>query len=440
MHLVRNTIILVLLGILILALFTFQLTSIARHDFYVAHHFAGLIPRLMGLTYWFSGFLLALVLALHFMKDYPNRWSMAIVLIVFLGLAVIAIFTHPTRSQDIYWSLLLGKGFSHFHLNPYTTQPILLAKDAWAYPVLTWKDIPMIYGPIWALVIIVATWFTNSLAAALLTMKLFFVLVVGLSGYLVWKIGGAKPLALFLWNPFVIQIALVDLHNDALIMLSFLASYWFLQKKNYAASMLALILGGFVKYIPWLFLLIPLWYLFKDKQLGAKRYTHLGIAAIMGVALTGLLYAPFGGFSWHNFAGLATQVENIGLASQYLPGTGLLIAFLQLNFAQLHWLGLGLALVVMIWCLYKNKTLLAYILPILVILFFATPWFQSWYSLWVLPLMILAWSPFIIVVVSIFLLFTPELVSPATMSLIIPAYAMYGYTINAIWKQIKVEP
>ena len=100
----------------------------------------------------------------------------------------------------------------------------------------------MIYGPIWALIVSAATWLASSLGTALVFMKLLGVAILAISGKLLWDCMGVMGftdlkkctlLTLFLWNPFVIQITVVDVHNDSLLMLCFLASYLFLLKKNY---------------------------------------------------------------------------------------------------------------------------------------------------------------------------------------------------------------
>ena len=438
----RTTVLLSLLGLFVLALFTYQYLSIAQHDtFYVAHHFEHLVPKLKTLAYFFSGFLLALWLFLRSVREYSTKKFLAIIIAVTIGLAIVAIITHPTRSQDIYWSLLLGKGFSQYHLNPYQTIPEILGTDPWAYPVLTWKDIPMIYGPIWALIVSAATWLASSLGTALVFMKLLGVAILAISGKLLWDCMGVMGftdlkkctlLTLFLWNPFVIQITAVDVHNDSLLMLCFLASYLFLLKKNYFASIVALLAGGFVKYIPWLFILIPLYYLIKDRD-KIRKYYHLGASALTGILLLIFLYAPFGGFSLKSFAGLIFQTKNIGLPTEYLPGTKLILDLFNITFGQLNWFGIILAIATMVFCLKNNKPLLAYFLPLLAIFFFASPWFQSWYGLWVLPMMILAWPFLAIVIFSIFLLFTPELVSPSVMSIYLPAYVFYAWAIAKVY-------
>src|SRR5437868_8591660 len=115
----RELILLSLSGMPIVGLFAFQHYVSARDDFYVAHHFPNLIPILQ--TCWVDlgvAFFLVM-LASSRLQHVEHKRGLKILLAVFAVLALIALFTRPTRSQDIYWSLLMGKAFSHFHLNPY---------------------------------------------------------------------------------------------------------------------------------------------------------------------------------------------------------------------------------------------------------------------------------------------------------------------------------
>ena len=444
----RTTVFLISLGTLLCGLLLYQTTAIARDDFYVAHHFGGLLPRLKILAYFFSGFLIACWAVLRSIKEYPVKKFLAIILVTAAVAGSIAVVTHPTRSQDLYWSLLLGKASSHSQLNPYQTLPQTLGADPWAYPVLTWKDIPMIYGPLWTWIVAGTTRFTDSLAVALITTKLLFVGLWALSGFIFWKITAelgydalkrAKYLLFFFWNPFIIQIALVDGHNDILLMLVFLASYYLLLKKNYMASMLVLIAGGAIKYTPLLFLLIPAWYLWQEKNLGVRRYYQLAVVGIFGIAAAVGLFLPFGGLSWKNFAGLSSQLDRIGLPAVQLPGTRFILGLFQFNYAQLHLLGFALVLALIVLCLKYKKPLLAYSLPLVGLFFFATPWFQPWYMIWILPLLMLSWPATAMVGISIFLMLTPELYTPATLSMSLPAYAFYAWGLKTVWEQIKTS-
>jgi hypothetical protein len=429
-------------GIAVLALFAAQKFFVARHDFFVAHHFGGLVEKLRIYALFSSLVFLLVLVSVRRLEHIRETLALRVVLVVFAGLALIAIFTHPTRSQDIYWSLLMGKAFSHFHLNPYQITTSALGNDPWAYPVLAWKDLHMMYGPLWTLFIgLVAT--VQGLGAALYITKVIFLAIAVSSGWLFWKIVGLlgasdakkiQMLTLLAWNPFVVQTVLIDMHNDAFIMLALLAAYYAFLKEEYPVSALFLIIGGFVKYVPWLFLPVPIVYSFiRPRKNVAWAIFDVVVLAFAGASAAYILYMPFGGLGWQVFAGLQKQLDAIGLATEYLPGTAVLLKFFPMSFSTLYKVGMGLALAVEALFIFRKKPLIAFTMPVLVVFFFACPWFQPWYALWVLPLILCYVPPVAFAFFSVFLLLTPELYSPSFMSLTflvgLFAYACFRFVL-----------
>ena len=436
----RGLLILCVLGFLILGGFAYQSIFIARQDFYVAHHFQNLTEALKNIAIFLSvayGFLW------FFLRRDRRLSARTVVIVALIGfgiLALIALATHPTRSQDIYWSLLLAKGFSYYGINPYQVDAGTFSEDAWAYPVLTWKDIPMIYGPIWTLFVAGVTTLASSLGGALILVKLGYLLLLIALGFIIWKIltehgftarDRSDLFLLFAWNPFLIQAGLIDLHNDIFIMVAIAASYYFLLRKKYGLSILALFFGGLVKYSPLLLVVIPLFYWIKDEYHKPLRLLGgLLITALITVAMVVISYSFFGGLTLANFIGLSTQIDRIGLETEYLSGTAVILKFFELSFKQLRLLGVVLAISAIAWCIRRGLALEAYVVPFLSILFFTTPWFQPWYLLWIFPLILVAWpNPWFIVLTSASLLM-PELVSPSIASLLV----LTGATVFFFWR------
>jgi hypothetical protein len=220
--------------------------------------------------------------------------------------------------------------------------------------------------------------------------------------------------ALVAWNPFIIQTVLVDMHNDAFLLLTVLASCYFVLKKDFALSAVFLGFGAFIKYAPLLLLPIPCVYLIAE---GRKRPLST-VCKFIGLALVGLslfivLYMPFGGFTRDVYSGIQKQFANIGLPTQYLPGTTIVLEVFPMSFTSLYAWGLVLAITAEIACMARQKLLLAFTLPFLLIFFFASPWFQPWYVLWILPILALYLPPAALALLSVFLVLTPELFSPS---------------------------
>ena len=334
--------------------------------------------------------------------------ALSIVLVVFGAASLAAILTGPTRSQDVYLNLLLAKGFSRHGRNPYTTAPAALAGDPWWDPSLIWGDQPMTHGPIWALLLGSITACTYSLTIALCLVKLTALVALAAGGTLLWKIMAlqgrpagerAAVLAILAWNPFVLQTTLVDAHNDVLILVAILASYFLFLQGRYSRSVLALMVGGFVKYPLWALMPLPFVYLVRERgiRLGVRRAAFL---LLSGAGLAGALYAPFG-FSAKNFAGFTQEIVERGWTSFYWPGTALLGSLPWMGIPRIRVAGAALGLAALWICVRRDRPLLGYTLPFTVMLFFGTPSFHPWYALWVAPLAALRLDPAVILIASV---------------------------------------
>lgn len=421
---IRESVLFSLSGLTVLGLFVAQRLFVARHDFFVAHHFPDLFKTLQTYALLSGVAFLLVMLASSDIEHIRPKVGLGIILAVFFGLALVAFFTHPTRSQDIYWSLLMGKAFARFHLNPYRITTAVLGNDPWAYPVLTWKDLSMMYGPLWTLFVGGIASLAQTLGTAIFLAKAFFLASATASGWIFWKIMGhlqftwARKLQLFAlvaWNPFIIQTVLVDMHNDAFLLLTVLASLYFFLKKGFALSALLLVIGTFIKYAPLLLLPLPCVYLIAH---GRRRplwtVCTFIVLALVALSLFFVLYLPFGGFTPEVYAGIQKQFANIGLPTEYLPGTTIVLEIFPMSFSSLYVWGLVLAIAAEIVCLARQKLLLAFTLPLLLIFFFASPWFQPWYVLWILPILALYLTPASFVLLTVFLVLTPELFSPSS--------------------------
>lgn len=362
----------------------------------------------------------------------PWRTALLIVVTAFLLFTAVAITTPPTASQDVYWGLLLSKGFSQQGLNPYMTTPADLSGDAWSQPVLAWRSVSMIYGPLWVLFLSGLTYYTTSLSIALLLIKLTMAVCVAATGLVLWKIlrrdrspeQSTAALTLFLWNPFIIQVALIDAHNDVPMMLSFCLSYYLLIRRYETLSFAALFFGGLIKYVSWLMLPIPLIMLIG--RIGLRRsiapLLWMGSAAAV---VTFLCYLPFGN-PLHLTSGLAKIWDLGDLPGMELTGSFFLNSVLGMNSGSIRFTGFAIALLLELILVMRNRIGAAYIWPIATLLFLGTPWFAPWYVLWIFPLVLLAYPSWIFVILGISLLMMNEIVTPMFFSTLASTMVLMG--------------
>lgn len=410
-------------GIVILGIFGGQMAFLSQPDFRVAAHLQQMMPLLTGSMALFSLSLTLLWIAVKYLPldVLSARALIFAVLVVFLGTSLTAILTHPTHSQDIYHDLLLAKAFSRYGYNPYEAVPAYFETDPWARPIRVWKDFPMVYGPLWTLLLSGIAALGLSLAFTLITVKAVLFLTLTGATWLFWKImayhglslpARIAPLMMVLWNPFVIQTVFVDAHADVLVLLSIVASYFFLQRERYIESSLALFTGALVKYVPLLLLPVPLFYLLKARKTKSDKLFSLILVGVIGAGLGVLSYIPFGGISPERMAGLKLQLTTVGVLPLALPGTAFLWWLFDLDIISLNLFGVLGGVCALGFSLWRGKPLESYSVPYLVYFIFGTPWFQPWYMLWTFPLLLLLWPVGMTAAVSIALMLMHEVIPP----------------------------
>ena len=212
--------------------------------------------------------LYALVVAAGYYGAKINRRA---VLGMTLGLGLfVAVFFSPLLSTDIYGYALYGRMAAYYGQNPYVTLPEFMAKhhDP-AAQFMDW-NLPMVYGPVWALLNIglVALFKSAGLLAQIIALKGLeagaLLLAAWAGGRLAERLepgrGALTTLAIGL-NPLFLTQGPGTGHNDLLTVALLLAAALFFTEKKYAWAGLFLGLSVGVKVItlaalPWLCLLL----------------------------------------------------------------------------------------------------------------------------------------------------------------------------------------
>lgn len=344
-------------------------------------------------------------------KQFPPKLFLAVIFIFFGLFAAVTITTLPTRSTDLYWNLLLAKGFVRDGFNPYVTTPFDLRYDSWYEAVPTWRDTSMTHGPLWIFFLAPAVYANESLWFAVLAAKLLLVTVFCIALFGVWRICEAlqcspeKRVFIFLfllWNPFILQSVFIDGHNDVIVMALVVFGVFACIKKRYTASALLFFLAGGIKYIPGLLAVIPYVQLMRDSFPSFRIMFYKTSALIVaGVSLVVALFAPF--VSPGMFSGVGAQAV-LWNPNFTLPGTVFLHEVAGLNGFMVLFVGVVLLIGVAVWFSWRRSTLTAAALAVSVFLFFGMQWFQPWYILWIFPLLLFILPFGFIALLSVFLL------------------------------------
>jgi hypothetical protein len=262
----------------------------------------------------FTALFIVYLLAIRFLPRIV-RYRSILLATALLGITCMLYPAMP--SQDIFSYITYARIGVIYHLNPLTTLPVAIHSDL-VFPYIFWIHQPSAYGPTWIIITCALQWITlfasvKSLMPMVLTLRFFGLLIHLASVQIIWWLSGRlqgltgtisreKRLAAtvaFAWNPLLLLEAVVNAHNDTIILFLLLLAIGTLLPRPegkrplylLAAFLLALAVCLKVTMIV-LFpgLLLYLW----SQQPQRVRACVSACAIFVGTII--LLYAPF----WNN--------------------------------------------------------------------------------------------------------------------------------------------
>lgn len=315
---------------------------------------------------------------------------------------------YPIFSIDLFEYIMRGRILGVYHANPYIFAPENFKNDL-LYDVIFWKYQPMIYGPVWEYLVTAAVivaresvFFSQFLVKFIL---LFFHLSLSLVIYGVSRELGLKDRGLlvlaYLFNPYVLVMALVDGHMDTVMMFFLVASVLMLYKKKTYLSFLFLALSALTKYFPIIFLPFYLIYLRDNTENRARYFAEVLISFALMMLTAVLLYKPL-------WAGLETfsalKVVGAGFdtnAFPYIPYKALSLVWSGISqsafrcFSYLvFFIMYFLSLIFFFWSDDKKNGLLISMFSVFsAYLLFGAFQLGAWYFMWIIPLILLIGVP-----------------------------------------------
>ena len=200
---------------------------------------------------------------------------------------IILIFAYPFLSYDMFNYMFDAKIILNYHANPYAHRPLDFPSDEWLrFMHLTHRYSP--YGPLWlgGSLLPAASGF-GKFMLNFLTFKVFISIFHLINSYLIFKIlGKIKPTyqllgtAFYALNPTLLIEGVANAHNDVVLASFVLASIYFLILNKKLLSLVVVIAGSLVKYIP---ILIVGW-LLREAVLSKKdieRYIKWSLATMI---------------------------------------------------------------------------------------------------------------------------------------------------------------
>ncbi len=259
-------------------------------------------------------------------SEAPHRQPIFLIVVTWLACSVALMAVAPAgESHDIFDYLFRGRMMTEYQANPLVDVP----KSYSAAPYnryLAWQKNVDTYGPVWEIasaavassVRQAAHWLgwweedqpvcpQSPESCRLLTMyimayRLLAISLTGLSGWLIasmvrYRQASLTRLALAAWllSPITLIATAVGGHNDAVMLVLVLFGWWLLQRQRPFLALMALILAAHVKLTALIWLpACALWIVWRW---GWGQALKIGLAsAASGLALSWLLYAPFGGW------------------------------------------------------------------------------------------------------------------------------------------------
>lgn len=227
-------------------------------------------------------------------------------LLFLLGTAVLfaipLLQTYPINANDLFRYVIRGRITSVYGENPYDTPPDAIASDPFLPLAGEWEDATSPYGPLWELLAAGVTGITqDNLLAGLLSFKLVGLLAHLACGWLIWHLLARTTPArqrsttlLWLWNPALLLMFVVDAHNDVLMIAGQLVAVWFWRQKRPSLTLFFLLLAALVKPIGLLvipFFALAIW---RDLPDLAARLRLFGWGVAWGGTAVFLSFWPFG--------------------------------------------------------------------------------------------------------------------------------------------------
>ena len=351
------------------------------------------LASLVGLTGLYLG---ALCLAPRTAGRLPTILLLAGLPLLFV---LVLLPGYPLLSSDIFKYVFDGRILAVYHENPFIKVPADYPDDRF-YDLVYWKAVVNAHGPIWRIFeAISAQAGGERCTGAILAMKIWPALAyLGTTGALLLTLRSVCPdravagTLAYAWCPLVLLEALQNGHNDVVAVLPVLLAVWAARTGGWRLAVVLVAVGFLVKPLAAVagpVLLIAAW------RAGPRAMLEAMIGALLGGMVVVLAYVPF-------FEGLQTlQGLERGSIFSASPAEllmlGLQYAGLPLDqamsLARTVAVGIfGASVAASLLALWRGRVVLAAALAAILFayLLVGSQWFNPWYLLWLMPLVMVA--------------------------------------------------
>ena len=256
-----------------------------------------------------------------------RRRANGVIILTWLACSGVLLFAAPAgESHDIFDYTFRGRMMTVYQANPLVDVPNDFDLSTPFSRYLAWRKNVDTYGPVWeAASAAISTsvrfvtdkvgWWDENypvcpkspescrlLIVYITSYRLLAIISTGISGWLLYSMVGyyrprlaSAALAAWLLSPITLVATAVGGHNDAVMLVLVILSWWLLQRHQLFLALLALIMGAHVKLTALLWL--PSSILWIGWRWGWRRALKICLVSLIsGLVISWLLYLPFGGW------------------------------------------------------------------------------------------------------------------------------------------------
>ncbi|MDX1662430.1 MAG: polyprenol phosphomannose-dependent alpha 1,6 mannosyltransferase MptB [Candidatus Promineifilaceae bacterium] len=355
-------------------------------------------PSLVGgVAYALLLLALFALFALGYHRVRHKGTSLRLLVLVTALFALPLLFTYPINANDIFRYFVRARILTVHGASPLAVPPAAFPDDAFLQFAGEWVDETSPYGPVWELTAAAVSLVAGKrLLLALLLLKGLALLAHLGSGVLIWRLlpahkaeQRAASTLLWLWNPALLLIFVVNGHNDGLMLFWLLLGWWVIVRgQRPLTGFLILILGPLTKLIallPLPYLFLGVWRALPEQR---QRWRFLLLAPVGAAALGILAFLPFG-----------SPIElGLRLVREASGGAGFsplaLLVLLSrrlgtdLSLGAANVIGTLLFLAITLWLLWRSgreRRPLGSAGDIFAAYLFTAATFRLWYAVWPFP-------------------------------------------------------
>jgi hypothetical protein len=314
----------------------------------------------------------------------------------------------PFTSSDIFYYMGVARIDGYYLQNPYAVsiKTFCFSEENFKYLETDtmlrkgfeniWSSQIQAYGATWSIIgKLIGILSLGKIDIGILMLKILCVIAHLANCYLIYKLSNRKLFVLLYGlNPVILLEEIANCHNDIFVItFTLLAFYFCIKKKNASLSVLFLAIATSIKYFTILFLPIIVLYLCQNKDIKHRIFSCLkyGIMFVIVVAFT---YVPYASTTYI-LDGIKLQETKASKSFWILFVTNNPNRFIHFKIAWGILIGIFTILYVS-YCFYllfkKNisfrKEMQNILFFLIFFIFCLITNFQTWYTLWLVPILI----------------------------------------------------